>query len=59
LDTLDGIAWWVAMQRYEDTLVVLQSAVDQLVEQGVLSRYCTQDGATMYGCCVNKDDSVS
>ena len=59
LDSLNGIAWWVAMQRYEEVRSELGAAVDRLVDEGVLVRYRTQDGATVFGCCVKKDDLVS
>jgi hypothetical protein len=59
LDTLEGIAWWIAMQRFEEVRAVVHSAVDRLVDEGVLVRYRTQDNVTVFGCCVNKDDSAS
>jgi hypothetical protein len=59
LDSLDGIAWWVAMQRYDDVLEELAAVVDQLVDEGVLVRHRTQDGTTVFGCCVKSGDSVS
>jgi len=55
LDTLEGIAWWVAMQRYNDVLVEVAEAVDLLVDEGVLVRYRTVGGATMFGCSVQSD----
>lgn len=51
-DTLDGIAWWLAMQRCSETRDLLSSAVDLLVEQKVLSPYHLADGTTVFGCCM-------
>jgi hypothetical protein len=56
LDTLDGIAWWVAIQHYEEVRAQMSAAVDRLVDDGVLIRYRTQDGATMFACSVKDDD---
>ena len=49
-DTLEGIAWWLAMQRYDDVLHDVQAAVDQLVGDGVLVRYQSKDGVSVFGC---------
>jgi len=59
LDSLNGIAWWVAMQRYDDVLDELASVVDALVDEGVLVRHRTQDGTIVFGCCVKSGDFVS
>jgi hypothetical protein len=49
-DTLEGIAWWLAMQRYTDVLKEVRDAIDQLVDDGVLMRHQTHDGVSVYGC---------
>jgi len=49
-DTLEGIAWWLAMQRCGDTLDQLRAAVDLLIERKLLVRYHLNDGTAVYGC---------
>ena len=49
-DTLEGIAWWLAMQRCSETMDELQAAVDALVEQKVLEPYRLADGRMVFGC---------
>jgi len=49
-DTLDGIAWWLALQRQEDTLEELRVAVDSLVAQGLLVPHRLIDGSVVFGC---------
>jgi hypothetical protein len=49
-DTLEGIAWWLAIQRSSDTLEVLSAAVDSLVEQKVLEAHRLADGRQVFGC---------
>jgi len=49
-DTLEGIAWWLAIQRCSDTLEDLRAAVDQLVAERVLVRHDLADGTTLFGC---------
>lgn len=48
-DTLEGIAWWLAMQRCSETREVLTAAVDLLVEQKFLTSYRLADGTTVFG----------
>jgi hypothetical protein len=48
-DTIEGIAWWLALQRYDDALQEVRNAVDQLVGEGVLVRY-QKDGVPVFGC---------
>ena len=50
-DTIEGIAWWLALQRYDEALQEVQSAVDHLVGQGVLVKYQTTEGVSVFGCC--------
>jgi hypothetical protein len=49
-DTLEGIAWWLTMQRCSETMDVLSAAVDMLVEEKVLTVYRASDGTTLFGC---------
>lgn len=49
-DTLEGIAWWLTLQRCHDTLDELRAAVASLVDQKVLVPYHLNDGTTVYGC---------
>jgi hypothetical protein len=56
LDTLDGIAWWIALQHYADVRAEMSATVDRLVEDGVLVRYSTQDGGSMFACSAKHDD---
>lgn len=53
-DTLEGIAWWLTMQRCGETLDELRAAVDSLVEQQVLVPYHLNDGTTVYGCSIDE-----
>lgn len=54
-DTLEGIAWWLALQRCTDTLDELRAAVDSLVEQKLLVPHHLNDGTTVYGCAAEKE----
>jgi len=49
-DTLEGIAWWLAMQRCNETMEELRAAVDALVEQKVLQPYRLADGRMLFAC---------
>ncbi|HUQ10054.1 MAG TPA: hypothetical protein VM146_07035 [Steroidobacteraceae bacterium] len=49
-DTLEGIAWWLTMQRCNETREVLSAAVDSLVEQKLLTIHRLSDGTTLFGC---------
>ena len=51
VDTIEGIAWWLALQRYDDALCEVREAIDQLVRDGVLVRFQTDDGGSVFGCC--------
>lgn len=35
-DNYDGILWWLTKQRYERVRPLIQSILDELVEQGIL-----------------------
>jgi hypothetical protein len=48
-DTPEGIRdWWVARQRYIDSVTEVQNALDYLVASGRLSRCTLADGTTVY-----------
>jgi hypothetical protein len=49
-DTIDGIVWWVRMQRQEDFRNGVVAAVQLLVKEGVLEEFQLQDGTVVFGC---------
>lgn len=49
-DTLEGIAWWITLQRYEETRQALADAVQLLVREGRLQRHDVRDGSEVFGC---------
>lgn len=53
-DTVEGIAWWLAIQRSSDSLEEVRAAVDSLVEQAVLVAYRLNDGTTVFGCSADR-----
>lgn len=50
LDSVEGIAMWVAMQRHGDVLKQVREVVDQLVHIGVLVKYKRESGEFVFGC---------
>lgn len=54
-DTLEGIAWWLAIQRSSDTLEEIRAAVELLVDQKVLVSYRFSDGTTVFGSSTHGD----
>jgi hypothetical protein len=50
-DSVEGIAWWVARQRYDETLDEVRAAVDMLVAEGFLVPHDLGDGSTVFACC--------
>lgn len=56
-DTLEGIAWWLAMQRCSETTDELRAAVDALIEQKVLQSFRLPDGTTVFACAGGKESS--
>jgi hypothetical protein len=50
-DSVEGIAWWVARQRYDETLDEVRAAVDMLVAEGFLVPHNLGDGSTVFACC--------
>ena len=49
-DSIDGIAWWLVLQRFEDARAQLRDAVDALVRQGVLEAHTLADGTVLFAC---------
>ena len=48
-ETPEGIArWWLARQRFEDAIEVVQVALDELVEEGSLERHVLPGGTPLY-----------
>lgn len=48
-DTLAGVArFWVAVQRYNDSLGVVQAALDALERDGVVVRVSLANGEAIY-----------
>lgn len=48
-DTVDGIIqWWLVRQRYETAQDVIQKALDDLVEQGILDCIDTGDDKKIF-----------
>lgn len=48
-DTVDGISWWVYLQRQEDLRNSVLAAIELLLARGVLERSVAPDGAELYG----------
>ncbi|MBT2748675.1 MULTISPECIES: hypothetical protein [unclassified Lysobacter] len=49
-DTLEGIAWWLVIQRSAAEREVLEAAVDYLIKCNMLTSYRLNDGTTLFGC---------
>ena len=49
-DSVEGIAWWLARQRYDDSLLHVRAAVDALVADGRLVAHRLGDGSTVFAC---------
>lgn len=48
-DTLDGIIqWWLPLQRYEMAKDIIQRALDDLVEQGIVDYVETSGGRRIF-----------
>jgi Fe2+ or Zn2+ uptake regulation protein len=48
-ETVEGIAhWWLVRQRYDDSVDMVQRALDLLVERGVVERLALSGGQPMY-----------
>ena len=49
-DSMEGIAWWLAMQHYNEVKRSLNGTVDRLVARGVLTKDRLTDGTYVFGC---------
>ena len=48
-ETVEGIAkWWLLRQRYNDSKVLVQSALDLLIDEGIVAKSVMPDGKVMY-----------
>ena len=48
-DTVEGIArWWLMQQRFQQALGTVQQALDRLVAAGVVKKFITAEGKTVY-----------
>lgn len=56
-DTLEGIAWWLAIQRSADERELLEAAMNHLVECNVMTSHRLNDGTTLFRCsgCASGD----
>ena len=51
-ETVEGVAkWWLVRQRYEDSLELVQRALDHLVKTGELERLPGAGGKHLYRKC--------
>ena len=57
-DTLDGIAWWLAIGHSVDEREVVEAAVDYLIEHKQLTPHRLPDGTTLFGCSACATDEV-
>ena len=48
-DTLEGIVWWIRIQREEEMQNDVADAVSWLVKRGVLHRISLPDGTSVFG----------
>ena len=49
-DSVEGIAWWLALQHYSEVKNSLMVSVDQLVTAGFLTKHRLTDGTDVFGC---------
>jgi len=57
-DTLDGIIqWWLPIQRYETARGIIEKALDDLVEQGIVDYVETGDGRRIFRLANLSDES--
>lgn len=48
-DTLEGVVhWWLARQRYEDSVQTVEVALAWLVEQGLVTKQIAPGGQNVY-----------
>jgi hypothetical protein len=54
-DSLDGIAWWLARQRFKEAREDIEEAVEVLLDEGVLERRQLADGSVVFSCRVTRN----
>ncbi|WP_428243230.1 hypothetical protein [Gynuella sp.] len=48
-ETVEGVAkWWLARQRYDDSVRLVQQALDYLEKQGEVEKMSITDGQVLY-----------
>lgn len=48
-ETVEGVAkWWLVRQRYQDTVPLVQRALELLVDYGDVEKVAMADGKVMY-----------
>ena len=47
-DTSEGVVQWLAQQQYEDSLKLVNDALEVLVEEQVVSKISLKDGTVIY-----------
>lgn len=55
-DTVDGIIqWWLSRQRYETAKTVIQRALEDLVEQGIVDYVDTGNNTRIFRLSANRN----
>jgi hypothetical protein len=49
-DTLEGIAWWLAIEHSVDEREVVKAAVDYLIAHKLLTPHHLNDGTILFRC---------
>ena len=47
-DTVEGVMVWLERQNFDDTLSLVKKVLDQLVEEGTLSRLVQMNGREIF-----------
>lgn len=48
-ETVEGVAkWWLTRQRYDDSVRLVQTALDYLEQEGEVEKICVSDGQVLY-----------
>lgn len=48
-DSADGVMrWWLSQQRFDESILIVQQALEQLVLQGEIDKAVTPGGRTVY-----------
>ena len=55
-DSVEGIAeWWLLRQRFDDTVGLVQQAIESLVKQGQVEKVVGHSGKVIYAKSGRKD----